>query len=165
MDILCPSLMVIAPALAVEPNARDRTSVSKELTQCSVCSALKEEQWSHLREGFAKRSAYRQKTGLHGDSFVELEIGELEITSEDFSQVDDTLLDLEPEDTGISAPLTGISPLTSLPAPLPAQNVPATFFTMGAVPQPMPDSSAAPHVSDSHTEQSSSRKCTSHNSW
>ena len=59
-----------------------------------------------------------------------------------------TLLDLEPEDSGTSAPLTGIIPLTSLPAALPTQNVPATSFTMGPVQQSTTDSSApfrAPH--------------------
>ena len=71
------------------------------------------EQWSHIRESFAKRSAYRQKTGSQGDSFEESETEEPVITGEDFSWVDDTLLDLEPKDTGTSAPLTGISPLTS----------------------------------------------------
>ena len=49
--------------------------------------------------------------------------------------MDDTLLNLEPKETGTSAPLAGISHLTSLPAPLPAQ-VPATSLTMGAVNQP-----------------------------
>ena len=59
-------------------------------------------------------------------------------TGEDLSWVDDTLLDLEPEDTvEASAPLAGISPLTSLPAPLPVQNIPVNSFTMGAVNQPM----------------------------
>ena len=51
-------------------------------------------------------------------------------------------------DSGTSAPLTGISPLTSLPASLPAQGVPATSFTMGPVQQSTTDSSAlfrAPH--------------------
>ena len=70
------------------------------------------------------------------------------LTGEDFSRVDDTLLDLEPEDSGTSAPLTGISPLTSLPAALPAQNVLTTYFTMGPVQQSTTDSSAlfrAPH--------------------
>ena len=56
--------------------------------------------------------------------------------------MDDTLLDLEPEDSGTSSPLTGISPLTRLPAALPAQNVPATCFTMGPVQQSTTDSSA-----------------------
>ena len=117
-----------------------------DTTQCSACAT--EEQWSHLRENFAKRSAYRHKTGSQGDLFEEPETEEPALTGEDFSQMDDTLLDLEPEDTSTSAPLTGISPLTSLPAPLPAQNIPATSFTMGAVHQPMTDSSTlfrAPH--------------------
>ena len=52
--------------------------------------------------------------------------------------MDDTLLDLEPEETGTGAPLAGISPLTSLPA----QNVPATSLTMGAVNQPTAPSPA-----------------------
>ena len=117
-------------------------------TQCSACSALTEEQWSHLKENFAKRSAYRQRTGSQGDSFEELETEDPAQTSEDLSREDDTLLDLEPEDTGFSATLAGISPLTSLPAPLPTQNVPATSFAMGAVNQPTAQSSAlfrAPH--------------------
>ena len=112
-------------------------------TQCSASALLTEEQWSHLRENFAKRSAYRHKTGSQ-----EPETEEPALTGEDFSQVDNTRLDLEPEDSGTSAPLTGISPLTRLPASLPAQNVPATFFTMGPVQQSTTDSSAlfrAPH--------------------
>ena len=117
-------------------------------TQCSACALLTEEQWSHLRENFAKRSAYRHKTGSQGDSFEEPETEKPALTGEDFSRVDDTLLDLEPEDSGTSAPLTGISPLTSLPASLPKQNVPATSFTMGPVQQSTTDFSAlfrAPH--------------------
>ena len=116
--------------------------------QCSACSALAEEQWSHLRENFAKGSAYRQRTGSQGDSFEEPEAEDPAQTGEDLSRVDDTLLDLEPEDTSISAPLAGISPLTSLLAPLPTQNVPATSLTMGAVNQSTASSSAlfwAPH--------------------
>ena len=116
--------------------------------QCAACSALTEEQWSHLRENFAKRSAYRQRTGSQGDPFEEPETEDPAQTGEDLSRVDGTLLDLEPEETGTGAPLAGISPLTSLPAPLPAQNVPATSLTMGAVNQPMAPSPAlfrAPH--------------------
>ena len=109
--------------------------------QCSVCASLTEEQWSHLRENFAKRSAYRYKTGSQGNSFEEPETEEPALTGEDFSRVD-TLLDLEPEDSGDSAPHTGISPLTSLPASLPAQSVPATSFTMGPEQQSTTDSSA-----------------------
>ena len=121
---------------------QDPCAQGADTTQCSACATLTEEQWSHLRESFAKRSAYRQKTGSQGDSFEEPETEEPATTSEDFSRVDDTLLDLESEDTGTSAPLTGICPLTSLPAPIPMQNVPATSFTMGAVHQPTSDSSA-----------------------
>ena len=77
-------------------------------------------------------------------------------TGQDLSPVDNTLLDLEPEDSGTNAPLTGISPLTSIPAPLPTQNVPATSFTLGPVHQSTTDSSAlfrAPHpVSQSVTQ-------------
>ena len=123
-------------------------------TQCSACSSLTEEQWSHLRENFAKRSAYRHRTGSQGDSVEEPETEEPAETGEDFSRVVDTLLDLEPEESGTSAPLTSISPLTNLSAALPAQNVPATYFTMGPVQQSATASSAlfrAPHpLSQSH---------------
>ena len=101
----------------------DPCAQGADTTQCSACTSLTEEQWSHLRENFAKRSVYRHKTGSQGDSFEELETEKPALTGEDFSQVDDTLLDLEPEDSGTSAPLTGISPLTSLPASLPTQGV------------------------------------------
>ena len=107
---------------------QDPCAQGADTTQCSACATLTEEQWSHLRENFAKRSAYRDKTGLQGDSFEEPETEEPALTGDDFSRVDDTLLDLEPEDTSTSAPLTDISPLTSLPAPLPTQNVSATSF-------------------------------------
>ena len=100
-------------------------------THCSAYSAMTEEQWSHLRESFAKRSAYRQKTGSQGDSFEELETEEQAMTGEDFSWVDNTLLDLEPEDTGTSAPLTGISPLTSLPSSTTRAECPGDFFYYG----------------------------------
>ena len=114
----------------------DPCAQGAKVTQCSACSALTEEQWSHLRENFAKRSAYRQRTGSQGDSFEELETEDPAQTSEDLSQVGDTLLDLEPEDTSTDQPIAGISPPTSLPASLPAQNVQATSLTMGAVNQP-----------------------------
>ena len=166
MDILCPSLMVIAPALAVECKGQDPCAQGANTTQCSACSALTEEQWSHLRESFAKKSAYRQKTGSQGDSFEEPETEEPAMTGEDFSRLGDTLLDLELEDTGTSAPLIGISPLTSLPAPLSAQSVPATSFTMGAVPQPTSDSSAlfrAPQpISQTVTQDIHTPGCAAH---
>ena len=113
-----------------------------------MCASLTEKQWSHLRENFAKRSAYRHRTGSQGDSFEEPETEEPAWTGEDFSRVDNTLLDLKLKDSGTSAPLTSISPLTSLPVALHAQNVPATSFTMGPVQQSTTDSSAlfrAPH--------------------
>ena len=121
---------------------QDHCAQGADTTQCSACASLTEEQWSHLRESFAKTSAYRHKTSSQGGSFEEPETEELMLTGEDFSQVDDTLLDLEPEDSGTSAPLTGISPLTGLWAALPAQNVPVTSFTMGPVQQSATDSSA-----------------------
>ena len=123
-------------------NGQDPCAQGADSTQCSECASLSEEQWSHLRESFAKRSAYKHKTGLQGDSFEEPETEEPSLTDEDFSKVDDTLLDLELEGSSASAPLTGISPLTSLPAALPAQNVPVTSFTMGPVQQSTTDSSA-----------------------
>ena len=119
--------------MAVEPSARDWIPVPKEqkTMQCAACSALTEEQWSHLRENFVKRSAYKQRTGSQGDSFEEPETEDPAQTGEDLSRVDDTLLDLEPEETGTGAPLAGISPLMSLPAPLPAQNIPGDFSYYG----------------------------------
>ena len=122
----------------------DPCAQGAKTTQCAACSALTEEQWSHLRENFAKR----QRTGSQGSSFEEPETEDPAQTGEDLSRVDDTLLDLEPEETSTGAPLAGNSPLTSLPAPLPAQNVPATSLTMGAVNQPTDPSPAlfrAPH--------------------
>ena len=77
-----------------------------------------------------KRSAYRHHLGSHSDSFEEPETtDELVFTGEDLSQVDDTFL-------------TGIIPLTSLPAPLPAHNIPVTSITLGLVHQSITDSSA-----------------------
>ena len=102
----------------------DPCAQGADVTQCAACSALSEEQWTHLRENFAKRSAYRSHTGSQGDSFEEQDVDEPVCTGEDLSRVDDTLLDLEPEpeSSGSSAPVTGISSLTSLPAPLPASS-------------------------------------------
>ena len=77
----------------------DPCAQGAKTTQCAACSALTEEQWSHLRENFAKRSTYRQRTGSQGDSFEEPETEDPAQTGEDFSRVDDTLLDLEPEET------------------------------------------------------------------
>ena len=115
-----------------------------DVTHCAACSALSEEQWTHLRENFAKRSAYRSRTGSQGDSFEEQDVDEPVCTGEDLSRVDDTLLDLEPESSGSAAPVTGISPLTNLPASLPAssQNIQNTSVSTGPVNQPYVDPSA-----------------------
>ena len=109
-----------------------------DVTQCAACSALSEEQWTHLRESFAKRSAYRSCSDSQGDSFEAQDTEEPVFTSEDLSRVDDTLLDLDPEQTGSSAPVTGISPLTSLLAPLATSfmNILTTSVSVGPVNQP-----------------------------
>ena len=59
VDILCPSL-VIAVVLIVEPSAKgqDPYAQGADMTQHSACAALSEEQWTHLRENFTKRSVY-----------------------------------------------------------------------------------------------------------
>ena len=36
----------------------DPCAQGADVTQCAACSALSEEQWTHLGENFAKRSAY-----------------------------------------------------------------------------------------------------------
>ena len=78
-----------------------------------------------------KRSAYRSHTGSQGDSFEEQDVDKLVFTGEDLSPLDDTLL--EPVSFGLSAPVTSISPLTSLPAPLPAssQNIQSPSVSAG----------------------------------
>ena len=125
----------------IKCKGQDPCAQGADTMQCSTCASLTE-LWSHLRESLANRSAYRQKTRLQGDSFEEPETEEPAPTSEDFSRVNNTLLDLEPEDSGTSAPLTSISPLTSLLAALPAQSVLVTSFTMVPVQQPTTVSSA-----------------------
>ena len=65
------------------------------------------------------------------DLFEEKDTKALVFTGKDLSQVHDTLHYLEPEQSGSSAPVTSISTLRSLLAPLPgsAQNIPATYFS------------------------------------
>ena len=66
-----------------------------------VCSTLVE-QWTHLRENFVKRTAYRYHSGPQGDSFEELETTDEPVfTGKYLSHVDNMLLDLEPEDSQI----------------------------------------------------------------
>ena len=115
---------------------QDPCAQRANVDQCAPCAALCEEQWTHLRENFAKRSAYRSRTGSRDNSFEEFDTDEPVFTGEDLSQVDDTILDLEPEQSGSTAPVTGISPLKSLPAPLPgsSQDIPGTSVTSGSGP-------------------------------
>ena len=132
------------------------------------CSALSEEQWT-LRENYAKRFTYRSHTGSQGDSFEEQAVDEPVCTGEDLSRVDDTLLDFEPEVSGSSAQVTSISPLTSLPAPLPAssQNIQSTSVSAGPVNQPYVDPSAffkapGPCSPDSSSGYPTSRSSSTH---
>ena len=105
---------------------QDPCAQGAKVNQCAACSTLSDQQWTHLRESFAKRFSYRHRTGSHEDN-VEPETDEEPVfTGEDLGQVDDTLLDLEPEQTGNMAPVTGISPLTQpSSASLPATSFPA----------------------------------------
>ena len=130
--------MVIALALAVELSVRGKTPVHRKLIPRSALLVQHLQRSSGLISGRTlQRGTYRHKSGSQGDSFEEPAL-----TGEDFSRVDDTLLDLEPEDSSTNAPLTGISPLRSLPAPLPAQNILAMSCTLGLVHQSTTDSSA-----------------------
>ena len=70
---------------------QDPCAQGANTTPCSACSALTEEQWSHLRENFDKRSAYRQRTSSQDDSFEEPETEDPAQSGEDLSLVDDTL--------------------------------------------------------------------------
>ena len=103
------------------------TNKGLNVNQCVPCAALSEEQWTHLRDNFAKRSAYRSRTGSRENLFEEFDTDESVFTGENLSRVDDT---------GSTAPVTGISPLKSLPAPLPgsSQDIPATSVTSGSGP-------------------------------
>ena len=76
---------------------QDSCAQGANVNQCTPCAALSEEQWTHLRENFAKRSAYRSRTGSRDNSFEEFDADEPVFTGEDLSRVDDTILDLEPE--------------------------------------------------------------------
>ena len=106
---------------------QDPCAKGAKIDQCAACSALTEEQWIHLRECFSKRSSYRQRAGSHDES-LEPEDEEPVFTGEDLGQVDDTLLDLDAEQTGNIAPVSGISPLNTQTssASVPGMNFPAT---------------------------------------
>ena len=112
---------------------QDSCAQGTNVNQCAPCAALSEEQWTHLRENFAKRSAYTSRTGSQENSFKELDTDKPVFIGEDLSQVDDTNLDLEPEQSGSTASVIGISTPTSLPAPLPrsSEDIPATSVISG----------------------------------
>ena len=86
------------------------------MNQCAACSTMSEEQWSHLCKNFAKRSAYRICSGSQDDNLKQETEDEPVFTSEELSQVVDTLLDLELEQTGNIALVTSISPLANQPS-------------------------------------------------
>ena len=65
-----------------------------KVNQCAACSTLSEQQWTHLRESFAKRSSYCHRTSSHDDNLEPETDEELVFTGEELGQVDDTLLDL-----------------------------------------------------------------------
>ena len=75
-----------------------------------------------------KRSAYRNCYGSQDESNAKPEIGDKPVfTGKELSQVDDTLLDLEPEQPGNIALVTGIRPLANQPssASMPVMSFPA----------------------------------------
>ena len=105
------------------------------LEACSACSALTEVEWNHLRTVFHERSAKRASKNLPADPEPEDEDPEAR-------EIDDSILDLNTEDsgtgttgyvspTGVSAP-AGLSPLQS------TQNLPSSGiqFVQPSVPPP-----------------------------
>ena len=81
------------------------------LEACSSCSSLSEVEWNHLRTVFQERSAKRASKNIPADPEPDEEDPEA-------GEIDDSILDLNPEDsgtgyvspTGVSAP-AGLSPL------------------------------------------------------
>ena len=70
------------------------------VNQCASSSTLSDKQWTHLCESFAKKSSNHNSTGSQNDN-VEPELKDEPVfTGEKLSQVDDTLLVLEPEQSG-----------------------------------------------------------------
>ena len=118
---------------------QDPCAQGAKVNQCAASSMLSDEQWTHLRESFAKRSSYCNRTSSHDDN-IEPETEDAQVfTNEELSQVDDTLLDLEPEQSGNIAPFTGISLLHNQQSSVPAMSIPVNT---GPVPQPSASSSA-----------------------
>ena len=79
---------------------QDPCAKGAKIDQCAACSTLTKEQWIHLRECFSKRSSYRQRSSSQDENLEPETDEEPVFTGEDLGQVDDTLLDLEPEQTG-----------------------------------------------------------------
>ena len=86
------------------------------MNQCASSSTLSDEQWTHLRESFARRSSYCNHTGSQDDNIEPETEDEPVFTGEELSQVDNTVLELEPEQFGNIAPVTVISPLANWPS-------------------------------------------------
>ena len=66
-------------------------------TDVTQCSTLSEEELTRFRENIANRLSYRNCASSQGDNEEPETEEELVFTSEELSQVDDTLLDLELE--------------------------------------------------------------------
>ena len=79
-------------------------------TQCAACASLSQEQWSQLRETFAKRSTYRNRSNSQD---MQEETTEPVFSGPDYTHVDDSILDLPEHTSGIDEPVTGIHPLHS----------------------------------------------------
>ena len=70
------------------------------VNQCASSSTLSDKQWTHFCESFAKKSSNHNSTGSQNDN-VEPELKEEPVfTGKKLSQVNDTLLVLEPEQSG-----------------------------------------------------------------
>ena len=102
---------------------QDPCAQGAEITQCAACSFLTQEQWTHLRENFAKRSASRSKLSSQQDILDEIEDDqELVFTGQSLSpDTEDQLLDNDPDDAGFfSTPVIPVSGISPLPPPAPA---------------------------------------------
>ena len=100
------------------------------LEACSSCSSLSEVEWNHLRTVFQERSAKRASKNVPADPEPDDEDPEA-------GEIDDSILDLNPEDsgtgyvspTGVSAP-AGLSPLQ------PASSTSGSQFIQPSMPPP-----------------------------
>ena len=99
---------------------QDPCAQGADSTQCAACASLSQDQWAQLRETFAKRSAYRNRSGSQTET--QEESGEPVFSGADLSQVDDSILDIPETSTGTDLPVTGIFPLHSSPANFPGES-------------------------------------------